>query len=220
MSADMKPVLGFLAGLSKNNNKTWFAAHREAYDSAMEVFGPFVGRLIGEVGKGQELGGLAPRDCIMRIYRDVRFSKDKTPYRTQLGAAIIPGGKRSGRLGYHVSIAPGGKTMAAGGLYDPEPRQIALFRDAICREANPFKAILSSSPFRKHFGTLWGASLKTVPKGYDRGHPEIELLRRTQICAVEEFADAAVLSPRFERQMVDSILAMKPFIDYLDSLLA
>jgi uncharacterized protein (TIGR02453 family) len=198
----------------------WFEAHRGEYESAVDFFASFVGRLIAEIGKVQELGGITPRDCIMRIYRDVRFSKDKSPYRTELGAGIIPGGKRSGRLGYHVSLAPNGKTMVAGGLYDPTPRQLSLFRDAICQNAAPFKGILISPSFKKHFGSLWGESLKTAPKGYERDHPEIELLRRTQVCAVENFSQAAVLSARFERQVVDSVIAMKPFIDYLDSLVS
>jgi uncharacterized protein (TIGR02453 family) len=215
---DFGLVLGFLTRLGKNNNKGWFEAHRADYEAAMDAFGSFVGRLITQIGRVEDLEGVGPKDCIMRIYRDVRFSKDKTPYKTHLGAEIVPGGRKSGRMGYFLRVSAGGGTMVAGGLYEPTPRQIARFREAVMRDAVPFKRIIASKPFKLHFGSLWGESLKTAPKGCPKDHPEIELLRRKQICAVESFADKEAASPRFERLALDSILAMKPFIDYLGAL--
>lgn len=213
---DFRPILTYLGRLSKNNTKQWFDRNRAEYQAVMDAFGSFVGGLITEVGRKEDLEGITPKDCIMRIFRDVRFSKDKSPYRTELGAGIIPGGRTSGRLGYHVRVAPNGASMVAGGLYDPTPQQLSRFRDAIIRDAGRFKAILGSASFRKHFGSLWGESLKTSPKGYDRDHPEIGLLKRKQICAVQAFSDKEVLSTGFQKHVVESMRAMKPFIDYLN----
>jgi uncharacterized protein (TIGR02453 family) len=219
-TADFQQAMKFLTRLGKNNNKKWFEANRWEYESIMGSFTTFVARLIFEIGKVEDLEGITPRDCIMRIHRDVRFSKDKSPYRTELGAGIVAGGRKSGRLGYQLRVAPGGLSMIASGLYDPTPQQLTRFRMAIANRPAPFKRILASRSFKEHFGSLWGKSLKTVPKGYDRTHPEIDLLRRTQVCAVEEFDDKTVLSPGFLQQVVRSMLALKPFIQYLNSVLA
>ncbi|MGO9308271.1 MAG: DUF2461 domain-containing protein [Spirochaetia bacterium] len=216
---DLGPVLDFLARLRKNNNKPWFDKNREQYESAMAQFESLVARLMSDLGKIEDFSGVTPKDCIMRIYRDVRFSKDKTPYKTGLGAGIVPGGRKSGRLGYHVHLAPNGETMIAGGLWEPTPPQLSRFRDAISRDASRFKEILQSGAFRRHFGQLTGEKVKTVPQGFSRDHPEIELLRHKQVCVSESFADAAVLSPRFPAEAAESLRAMKPFIDYLNKII-
>jgi uncharacterized protein (TIGR02453 family) len=152
----------------------------------------------------------------MRIYRDVRFSKDKSPYKTGLGAGIAPGGRKSGRLGYHLHLAPGGATMAASGLWDPTPEQLSRFRNAVVKDASDFRKVLEVASFKRHFQGLYGEVLKTAPKGYPADHPEIELLRRKQVCVTETFADEVVASRRFPDLAVQSMKAMKPFVDYLN----
>jgi uncharacterized protein (TIGR02453 family) len=156
----------------------------------------------------------------MRIYRDIRFSKDKSPYRTNMGASIAPGGKKSMRLGYYLHLAPHGESMAAGGMHMPEPAQLAKFRKAIDRNAKPFKAVINNKDFKQYFGTLDGEKLKSASQGYDREHPEVELLRLKEIVAVQRLPDTKVLSADFGSQVVKAFIAMKPFLDYLNSVIA
>jgi uncharacterized protein (TIGR02453 family) len=216
---DLKPVLDFLSELKGHNNKAWFEEHRAAYDTARTHFENFVDQLIIQYGGIEDLGGITAKDCIMRIYRDIRFSKDKSPYKTNMSATIAPGGKKSTSLGYHLHMQPQDETLIAGGLYMPTPEQLASFRAAIDRDAAPFKAIISDKEFKKYFGTLDGEKVKTVPQGYTRDHPEIELLRFKQVVVVHRLSDEMVLSPRFSAHAIKTFTAMKPFLDYLNAIL-
>jgi len=218
-NTDLKPVLDFLGDLKGHNNKAWFEEHRPAYDTARTHFEHFVDQLIGEYGRLEDLGGITAKDCIMRIYRDTRFSKDKSPYKTSMGATIAPGGKKSAQLGYHLHMQPHDETLIAGGLYMPTPEQLAKFRAAIDRDAAPFKTILENKEFKKYFGTLEGEKVKTVPQGYTRDHPEIELLRFKQVVVVHRLSDEMVLSPKFSTHVLKTFTAMKPFLDYLNTIL-
>src|SRR5258708_3428231 len=117
----MNTVLDFLGQLKNHNEKAWFEAHRADYERAQLEFEDFISQVMEGVGEFENLQGLRAKDCIMRIYRDIRFSKDKSPYKTGMGASIGAGGKKSGRLPYHLHIQPGNHSVAAGGLYMPEP---------------------------------------------------------------------------------------------------
>ncbi len=216
MELHLETALGFLSRLAKNNNKPWFEAHRDEYETSMAQFETLVGTLIEGMSRLEDLQDLTPKDCIMRIYRDVRFSRDKSPYKTGFGAGITSGGRKSGRMGYHLHLGPHGATMVAGGLWDPEPEQLSRFRDAILKDPAPFTRILGAAAFRKHFGQVTGDSLKTVPKGYPADHPQVELLRRKQVCVSETFPDPLVSSAEFPRAALESMKAMKPFVDYLN----
>ncbi|MGA2762063.1 MAG: DUF2461 domain-containing protein [Spirochaetia bacterium] len=215
---DLRPALQFLSRLSKNNTRDWFEQNREHYETAMEEFGILVGQLITGLGKGEDLDGVTPKDCIMRIFRDVRFSKDKSPYKTGLGAGIVSGGRKSGRIGYHVHLQPGGRTMVGGGMWEPAPQQLSKFRSAISKDAGDFRKIMESSGFKRHFGELVGEQVKTAPQGYAADHPQIDLLRYKQVCVMERFDDDVVSSPTFPTLAVQSLTAMKPFIDFLNKI--
>jgi uncharacterized protein (TIGR02453 family) len=216
---DLKPVLDFLSGLQKNNNKTWFENNRPAYEKARERFEEFIDQLIIGFGPVEDLRGIAAKDCIMRIYRDIRFSKDKSPYKLSMSASIGPGGKRSARLTYYLHLEPPGASMIAGGLHDPDSSQITKFRDAIDRDARPFKKVVNKESFKRFFKAVQGEKLKTVPRGYARDHPDIELLRMKEVVAIQRLTDAQVLSPNFSAHVVDAFTAMKPFLDYLNSVI-
>jgi uncharacterized protein (TIGR02453 family) len=213
---DFHSCLQFLEQLKRNNNRQWFEKNKEEYQLAAEQFASLIGRLITQLGKIEDLEGVTPKDCIMRIYRDVRFSKDKSPYKTGFGAGIAPGGRKSGRLGYHIHLAPNGASMIAGGLWEPTPQQLSKFRDAIDKDASDFKRILANNQFKRHFGQVTGDRLKTAPKGYPADHPDIDLLRYKQVCASEKFSDKIVVTSEFPDLLLASIKAMKPFIDYLN----
>ncbi len=216
---NLEAVLQFLAGLRQNNQKSWFEAHRSDYASARRAFEALVDTLIAEFRQSDRLEGLAALDCIPRIYRDVRFSKDKSPYKTNFGALIGPGGWKSSHLGYYISLEPGGLSMAAGGLYNPEAQQLERFRRSVDRSAGALKRLTGAPEFVRQFGALSGERLKTAPKGYDRAHPEIDLLQLKQITAVRHFADAEVLAPDFAAQAASACRAMRPFLQYLDEIL-
>jgi uncharacterized protein (TIGR02453 family) len=213
---DLEPVLRFLSQLKKNNNKQWFDANKAQYENAMAQFESLVAGLITGLGKAVDLDGVTPKDCIMRIYRDVRFSRDKSPYKTGLGATIAPGGRKSGRVGYHLHLAPSGMSMVGGGLWEPTPEQLSRFRKAVDRDAGPLRKILASSPFKTHFKEIMGDKLKTAPQGYAADNAAIDLLRQKQVCAMERFEDTVVISAGFPAIALEGIKAMKPFIDYLD----
>jgi uncharacterized protein (TIGR02453 family) len=216
---DLKPVLDFLNGLRKNNNKAWFEVNRPAYESARGRFEEFIDRLIIGLGSVEDLGGITARDCVMRIYRDLRFSKDKSPYRLSMAASIGRGGKRSTRLTYYLHLEPPDASLLAGGLHAPDPARLTKFREAMDRNPKPFKDIVNNKAFGQIFGTVQGEKLKTAPKGFERDHPEIEWLRLKEVVALQHLTDAAVLSPDFGEHVMDAFAIMKPFLDYLNSVI-
>jgi uncharacterized protein (TIGR02453 family) len=220
MSSDLKPVLDFLNGLKKNNNKAWFEEHRPAYEQAKTSFEAFVDELIAGTGKFEDLHGVTAKDSVMRIFRDVRFSKDKSPYKPNMAAAIGPGGRKSSRLSYYIHLEPGNASMIAGGMHMPESSQITKFRDAIGRDAARFKRIVAAPDFKRYFGSVEGEKLKTAPQGFARDHPEIELLRLKEVVAVHRLTDKDVLAPKSSADVVQGFKAMKPFLDYLNEVIA
>ena len=213
------PILDFLDNLSQNNVKAWFDTHRADYESARDIFSQFVDYLIDEFRTTDNLQGLSARDCITRIYRDILFSRDKSPYHTNFSAIIGPGGKKSITQGYYISIQPHDQSIVAGGLHMPDPEQLNRFRQAIDRHAGEFKAITADPAFVEQFGSIEGERLKTAPKGYDRAHPEIALLRLKEVVAVHHFSDQAVLAADFPEKVLTACRAMKPFVDYLNEVI-
>lgn len=218
--ADLKPVLDFLTGIQRNNNKAWFEKNRPAYERAREQYELLIDQVIAGFGTVEDLGGITAKDCVMRIYRDLRFSKDKSPYKRSMAASIGPGGRRSTRLAYYLHIEPPNASVIAGGLYAPDSAHITQFREAIDRNAAPFKKVINTAAFKQTFGAVQGEKLKTAPKGYERDHPEIELLRLKEVVAIQRLTDAQVLSPKFSDHVIEAFKAMKPFLDYLNSVIA
>lgn len=212
---DLQPALAFLSGLRANNNKEWFNAHRADYEHAREQFALFLDALAAEVSKFDDLGGVQPRARIMRIYRDIRFSADKSPYRTSLAASFGP----ASRLPYYVHLEPFRGSMIAGGLYAPSPAQLARFRQAVDRgEAGRLKEAVQRPDFVANFGKLEGEQLKTAPREYPRDHPEIELLRYKQLLASHPVGDADVIAPEFLEEAAGACRALKPLLEALQEM--
>ena len=216
---DLKPALDFLSDLKEHNNKPWFEEHRADYELARDRFESFVDQLILAYGSIEDFGGITAKDCVMRIYRDTRFSKDKSPYKTNMSASIAAGGKKSSSLGYYLHIQPHNESLIAGGLHMPSPEQLARFRKAIDQDAATFKVILNNKEFKKYFGSVEGEKVKTVPQGYSGEHPEIDLLRFKQVVVVHHLSDETVLTPTFGTHTIKVFKAMKPFLDYLNRIL-
>ncbi len=216
---NLEPVLYFLNDLSKHNNKPWFDQNREAYENAREMFERFINFIIDEFRASDGLLDLSAKECVSRIYRDIRFSKDKSPYKTNMWATVAPGGKKSVRMGYHIALQPQGRSLIAGGMWEPTAEQLVKFRQAIDQGAMDFKKITQAQLFTDTFGKIEGDKLKTVPKGYDRTHPEIELLQLKQIIVIHYYSDNQVLARDFLDQAISGCWAMRPFLDYLNRII-
>ena len=215
---DLKPTLDFLKGLKRNNNRYWFESHRQRYQLARSQFEAYVTALIQELAPVDGLGGLSAKECIFRLNRDLRFSKDKSPYKIHMSAYIAPGGRKSRKLGYYVHVSPGDQSMIAGGMHEPDPQQIARWRQTIDRDPGPFKRIIDEKSFRQYFGGVAGERLKTAPKGFPRDHPQLELLRLKQVTAMRPLADKDLLGRNLVQDTLRTFKAMKPFLKHLEKL--
>lgn len=216
---DLEPTLAFLGDLRENNNRTWFNDNRIRYEEASAAFQALVEYIISNLEKVVDLRGVSAKDCIFRINRDIRFSKDRSPYKSNMGAEIAPGGRKSGNLGYYVHLAPHDESLVAGGLYMPTSEQLAKFRAAVAKDAASYKRITHASAFVRYFGEVEGDRLTTAPQGYSRDHPEIDLLRLKQVMLVHHFTDKQVRARGFPAETVQVLKAMKPFNDYLNRIL-
>ena len=216
----LKPVLDFLSELAQHNQRDWFKQHQDVYQAARKRFENFVDDLIIAYRSVEDLGPLTAHDCVMRIYRDVRFTRDKTPYQTHMAASIAKGGRHSPRFPYYLHIAPHDQSFLAGGLYMTSGSQLARFREQIDRDSAPLRAIFNDSRFYQMFGTPGGESLKTAPQGYSRDHPDIDLLRLKQVTVAYPLPDALVVSPHIIDTVVETFAVMKPFLDYLNETVA
>ncbi len=212
-------TLSFLKLLAKNNSREWFEKNRSKYDAAKAEHTLFIQNLIEALSKvDPKLKGLTPKDCVFRIYRDVRFSKNKDPYKTNLGAGINPGGKKVEIAGAYIHLEPG-KSFIAGGRWMPDAPTLKRIRQEIDYNTASFKKIISNKDFVKQFNQLEGQKLKTVPKGYSRDHPEIEFLKHTSFIVSRELDDKLVTSPDFINELTIAYKAMQPFLRFLNSAL-
>lgn len=193
----MQNILGFLKDLEKNNNKVWFDENRKRYEAAKREFAVFVDQLIPAVKSiDKRIGEISSKQCIFRIFRDVRFSKDKTPYKTNFGAYISDVGRKSRYAGYYIHIEPG-KCMLGGGIYMPQPDILKAVREVILDDPEEYKKIIHSKAYKDTFGEIWGEKLKSVPRGFPKDHPEIELIKQKSFTVVHEMPDKRVLDSKF-----------------------
>lgn len=207
----------FLKDLTKNNNKEWFTENKKRYDVAKADFEQFVTALIQQVAKfDPAIGNLDAKKCIFRIYRDTRFSKDKTPYKINMGANFSASpSKIHDHAGYYIHIEPG-KSFLAGGAYEPQTLWINKIRQEIDYNTKDFKKIINAASFTKNFGEIKGDKLKTVPKGFPKDHPELSLLQYKSFLLVHDCDDKMVTSDGFMKHLTDVYKSMKPFNDFLN----
>jgi uncharacterized protein (TIGR02453 family) len=214
----MHEVLAFLTQLRDNNNREWFEANRKTYEKTRDTFHTFVGDLLKEmVSIDPELARLETKNCIFRIFRDVRFSKDKTPYKKNYSAYFSPDGKQSLKAGYYLHIEPDGKSMLAGGMYMPPAEQLKKIRQEIDYNGAAFREIIEAPAFKKQFGWLTGEKLKTMPKGYSADHPDGELLKHKDFTVVHYVSDTQVATKDFIPYIKDVWQTMKPFNHFLNT---
>lgn len=210
-------TIKFLKNLAANNNKPWFDENRKVYESAKVDFEGFVGRLMKQmVPLEPTLEGQKEKDAIFRIFRDVRFSKDKTPYKAHFGAFISRGGRKYPGAGYYIHIEPGGKSFAGGGLWMPEPGLLKAVRQEIDYNFDEFSGIVGDKTFKKIFRQLNGEQLKTLPQGYSADNPAIDYLKMKSFTVGHELSDKDIAGENFESDCVKIFAAMKSFIDFLN----
>src|SRR5688500_17365022 len=215
-------TLDFLKKLSRNNNREWFEKNKPRYLEIKDEFELFVTDVLQDmITFDESLVGLNPKKLTFRIYRDVRFSKDKTPYKTNVNAGISPRGKGMGVPGYYFQIEPGNKSMVAAGMYQPSPENLAKIRQEIDYNGEQLIQILKERKFKKTFGELWNEDkLKTMPKGYPAEHPHSELLKLKSFMILRSFTDSDVTGKKFQKDLLDAMKTGKPLNDFLTEGLA
>ena len=213
MPANLQTALSFLEDLKFNNNREWFTANRKRYDESRGAFEALVADVMGQFAPVEDLGKTAAKDCIFRINRDVRFTKDKSPYKTNLGALIGNGGRKSTGRSYYINLEPG-ESFIAGGVYDPQPEDLKRIRAAIAEKPDNLQKIITNKDFVRTFGELRGDSLKTAPKGYANDHPAIDLLKRRQFLALHLLSDDDMLKDDLAAHIVEVCKVLKPFEGY------
>lgn len=209
-------ILAFLTELKKNNAKEWMDANKPTYQKARKAFIEIVETQIKEIAKWEPgFEAVTAKECVFRINRDIRFSKDKRPYKEHLGAFIAQGGRKTEFAGYYVHFEPG-NTFVGGGIYMPPSDILKKIRQEIDYNASELHTIIGEPTFKKVFGEIQGESLKTTPKGYPKDHPEIELLRLKSFTVTTQFTDKEVVKPSFHQEITKAFQIMRPFNQFLD----
>ena len=213
----METTLHFLKKLKINNNREWFDSNKSEYLASKEIFEEFVSELIKGINKFDKKVSLdlKPKDCTFRIYKDVRFSKDKTPYKNNMSASINPGGKKSNIPGYYFHLEPEA-CFLAGGVYMPMPDVLKAIRQEIDYNPLPLINILKSASFKKEFNGLDEEDkLKNPPKGFNKDHAHSEILKNKHFIVSRKFENKVILKKEGLSKTLDSFKAMYPFLDYL-----
>ena len=213
----MKEVIHFLHLLDSNNDRDWFNANRPLYESAREQFELTATSIIAGISTFDNSIGLLPaKECMFRIYRDVRFSKNKLPYKNNMGASIKSGGRKSGNAGYYIHIEPG-KSFLGGGIYMPEPETLKKIRQEIYFNAEEFKKIINHADFKTSFGELSNEDmLKRPPKDFPSDFADIPLLKYKSYVVGHALPDSEVVTENLSTRAIDIFKTMKPFLDFVN----
>ena len=212
-----KDILSFLTQLKENNNKEWFAENKATYQKLHGDFTLFVEMLINEIAQfDKSVAGLDAKKCVFRIYRDVRFSKDKSPYKTNFGGFIVPGGKKSGKAGYYVHLDPD-QSFIAGGIYSPESDVLMQLRKFIMDNIDEFFEITKDDTFKNYYGDLWGDKLKNPPKGFPADYQHIDILKFKSYTYFKNFTQEEILNKNFFTEVINGFKILAPFQQFLNS---
>ena len=212
-----KSGFDFLQALKKNNHRDWFNTHKDKYQQELEMVEIFAEALLWELNKHDEIETLSGKKSLHRIYRDIRFSNDKTPYKTNWSGNFKRATKFR-RGGYYFHLEPGNSYLA-GGFWAPNPQDLKRIRDEIAFDDAALRKILKSKSFTTTFGTLKGEQVKTAPKGFEATHEAIDLLRYKQYLLIRHFSDKEVLSDEFLTLASGTYKNMRPFFDYMSEVL-
>lgn len=213
-------TLKFLRDLKKNNNKPWFDAHRSQYEAAKKDFETFIQEVISTHGKKDpEIKDIIAKNCLFRINRDIRFSKDKSPYKTNMGAYISKGGKKSPLGGYYFHCEPG-KSFLGGGIWQPMPDKMKKVRQEIDYNWDEFKKIIGSKKFKSIYKDLYTGedmSLSKVPQGFEKDNPAAKYLKLKSWIAMRNIKDSDLTSKRLLKLTMDTFQALYPLLIFLNT---
>lgn len=209
-------VFDFLAQIAEHNDRDWFKFHRSLYDTATEAFNEIVEGLIARISEFEpEVGRLSPHDCTYRIYRDVRFSNDKRPYKLHMGAYINSHGKKSMHGGYYIHFQPG-NCFAAGGCYCLDNKTLKAIRESIVDNLDEFRNIVEKNEFKSLFPVIGEERLKTAPKGFPKDFQYLSYLQPKDYSVSTPVDDDLLLSKGWEEKVVEIFREMKPLLDFVN----
>lgn len=213
-----KATAQFLTDLKKNNTKEWFDSNRKKYEAAKEDIKSLAEALIKSIGvQDEDIAQLLVKDCTFRINRDVRFSKNKAPYKSNMSCIFSKGGKKAETAGFYVHIEPGAAFVAAG-YWAPEAKKLAAVRQEIDYNFEDWKKIISSKKFKTTFedGLSKEDVLQRPPKGYDVENPAIDFLKLKSFIVTKKISDAELLDKNFVKNCTNIFVAVKPMLDFLN----
>ncbi len=213
-----KSDFNFITELKKNNNRDWFTANKGTYQASLDNIISFADEVLVKLNRHDVIETLNGKKSLFRIYRDVRFSKDKSPYKTHWAGGYKRASKER-RGGYYFQIAPNNNTFIAGGFWAPNKDDLQRIREEIAVDDQELREILNDKTFVKTFNSLEGEQLKSAPKGFDKDHKAIDLLRFKQFIFTKNFSDEEVLSANFADKVDETFKAMRPFFDYMSDVL-
>jgi uncharacterized protein (TIGR02453 family) len=212
-----KETFDFLTLLKNNNNRDWFNAHKDRYLKNHQMVINFADGVLEKMNIHDNIETISGKKSLYRIYRDTRFSKNKTPYKTHWGGFLSRASQKL-RGGYYFHIEPG-NSFVGGGFWKPNPDDIKKIREDIAIDDSELRKIITDKKFKNTFGELMGEQVKTAPKGYKKDHPAIDLLRFKQFLVMKKFTDKEVLASDFTDKVVETFVAMRPFFDYMSVVL-
>ena len=217
MSKNLQSVFEFLNELRQNNDRIWFANHKSQYEAAHQSMIGFADALLYEMNKHDNIETVSGKRSLYRIYRDVRFSKVKLPYKTSWSGSF----KRASsalRGGYYYHLEPG-NSFIAGGFWGPNSNDLKHLRKQIEQDDEFVRSVVESKETKSYFGSLIGDQVKTAPKGFAKDHPSIDLLRYKQYILKHPFTDKEVLKKDFHLKLSDGFQQLRPFFDMMSEIL-
>lgn len=210
----------FLKDLKKNNNKPWFDINRKVYESAKADFANFIQAVIDQHGKKDaSIKNIVAKDCMFRINRDIRFAKDKSPYKSNFGASINKGGRKADNsAGYYFHLEPG-SSFTGGGIWMPMPDELKKVRQEIDYNFSDFKKLIAAKKFKSIYGDLSKSaeySLSRVPKGYEADNPAAKYLKMKSFIAMIKIKDTDLVSKDLIKKTVAAFEALQPVIEFIN----
>jgi len=209
-----KDVFSFLKNLQKNNNRDWFHEHKATFKVIETDVKQFYNQLFEQLNTVDSIESFK----VFRIYRDVRFSKNKLPYKTHFGGSFHRT-KPELRGGYYLHIAPNNESFIATGFWDPNKEDLFRIRKELEMNSTELRELMEVEAFKSVWGVLQGDELQTAPRGFDKLDPNIDLIRKKQFIFTKKYSDKEVLSNGFEKEVIKSFKVIRPYFDYMSSVL-
>lgn len=212
----LKKTLEFLTQLRDNNDRTWFHANKALYDEAKIEFEYFINAVIPIIKEiDSDVDVVNAKECTFRIFRDVRFSKNKMPYKTNFGAFISKGGRKSPYAGYYLHVEPG-QSFVGGGIYMPESKYLNAIRTAIYENAEKFKGIINNEKFKTYFNEIYGEKLKSYPRGFPKDFADLDLLKHKHYAVVYSVDDSFWNSDKTQKNLKEIFESQYSFNAFLN----